>query len=146
MYRDDLEATHARVEALQRELSDAQSAQATDKQRIAQLTAQLTSTQEALQRLGGAVRKGAAYVLPARDTTILVLGILSCVLCQVLGPIAWAMGNEELRRIDSGQVDPVSRGTTTAGRTCGIVGTLLLFVVGGFFVWMFATISAVSRY
>src|SRR5689334_13201183 len=112
MYRDDLAATHARLEQLQRELAEAQSSQVNDQQRIAALTAQLAATQAALQRLGGAMRFG-AYVIPPRGTTILVLGILSLVLCSLLGPVAWAMGNEELRRLDSGQVDPMSRNAAT---------------------------------
>src|SRR5436190_2028681 len=85
MYRDDLAATHARLEQIQRELVEAQSHQVTDQQRIAALTAQLTATQQALQRLGGAMRFG-AYVIPPRGTTILVLGILAL---GALGPEAW---------------------------------------------------------
>jgi hypothetical protein len=48
MYRDDLAATHARVEQLQRELALASSTAVHDQQRIAQLTAQLAAMQQAL--------------------------------------------------------------------------------------------------
>jgi len=147
MYRDDLAATHARLEQLQRELIEAQSSKVTDQQRIAALSAQLVATQQALHRLGGMPQLGhGAFVLPPRGTTILVLGILSLVLCGLLGPVAWAMGNEEMRRINGGQVDPMTRGNVTAGRICGMVATVLLIVGAIFAVGMFAFIGSHSRY
>ncbi len=127
MYRDDLEAAYARAEALQKELAEVHAGHAGDKQRIADLTAQLAATQQALQRLGGAIRPG-FYPLRPRGSAILVLGVLSLVLCSVFGPIAWVMGNEELRRIDAGQVDPMSRNAASAGRICGIVSSVLMIV------------------
>lgn len=145
MYRDDLEATHARAEALQRELAEAQTGQIQDKQRISALSAQLSAAQQALQRLGGAISQ-AQFILPPRGSTILVLGILSLVLCSVLGPVAWAMGNEEMRRIDAGQVDPMSRGSVTAGRICGIIATALMIVGVVLFLAVFATISTTTRH
>ena len=63
---------------------------------------------------------------PHNGTTVLVLGILSLCLGPIvgviLGPIAWSMGNKELRRIDAGQVDPTGRGQVNGGRICGIIG------------------------
>jgi hypothetical protein len=50
------------------------------------------------------------------------------VLCSLLGPIAWAMGNEELRRISLGQTSQDSHSQTSAGRICGIVATAFLGV------------------
>jgi hypothetical protein len=144
MYRDDLAATHARLEQLQRELYEAQSSKVTDQQRIAALSAQLIATQQALQRMGGAMRFG-AYVVPPRGTTVLVLGILSLVLCSILGPVAWSMGNEELRRIDSGQVDPMSRNSASAGRICGIIATVFLILGAIFFVGIFALAAGHSH-
>lgn len=147
MYRDDLAATHARLEQLQRELADAQSNKMLDQQRINALTAQLVATQQALQRLGGMHIGHGTHILAPRGSTILVLGILSIVLCQVLGPIAWAMGNEELRRISAGQVDPMTRSSVTAGRICGIVATVLMVVSVIAVVGMFAFVGvAVSSY
>jgi hypothetical protein len=133
MYRDDLAATHARVEQLQRELSQASSQQVHDKQRIAQLSAQLAALQQAMSRMGGAIQQYRAphyygYVYPSRGGTVLTLGILSLVVCTVMGPIAWAMGNEELRRIDSGQAPPEARGSVSAGRVCGIIASVMLML------------------
>ena len=57
---------------------------------------------------------------------MLVLGILGLVLCSVLAPIAWYMGNEEVRAIDAGRRDSANRGTANAGRILGIIGTVLM--------------------
>lgn len=60
-----------------------------------------------------------------RGTLILVLGILSIVLCQILGPFAWVMGNNDLKKIAAGTMDPEGQQTTNAGKICGIIGTIL---------------------
>jgi len=70
---------------------------------------------------------------------VLVLGILSLVVCGVLGPFAWVMGNRALREIDASQLtaQPLGgRETVNVGRILGIVGTVLvvlglLFLAGG---------------
>lgn len=54
-------------------------------------------------------------------TLILVLGILSIICLPVLGPIAWIMGNNALPT-----ASPDQAGQITAGRICGIIGTVLL--------------------
>lgn len=59
-------------------------------------------------------------------TTILVLGILGLVLCQVLGPFAWSMGSKALREIDASQGMLGGRETVNIGRILGIVATVLL--------------------
>lgn len=68
------------------------------------------------------------YPEASQATTILVLGILGLILCQVLGPFAWVMGNKELAAIDAGLRPPENRGTANAGKILGIVGTVLLAV------------------
>ncbi len=56
-------------------------------------------------------------------TLILVLGILSIFCFQIiLGPIAWILGNNALK---GGMVDPAQIGQISAGRICGIIGTVL---------------------
>ena len=59
-------------------------------------------------------------------TTVLVLGILGLVACQVLSPIAWAMGNRVVREIDASGGWVGGRSMANGGRICGIVGTILL--------------------
>ncbi len=62
---------------------------------------------------------------PHRGTTILVLGILSLVCCGLLGIPAWLMGNADLKEMAAGTMDPAGQGTTSAGKICGIIGTVL---------------------
>ena len=82
-------------------------------------------------------------MMPAQHpqgTTILVLGILSLVVCGLLGPFAWSMGNKALREIDS---DPTTtygnRGQINAGRICGMIGTIILAV--SVVVWVIVVIA-----
>ncbi len=65
---------------------------------------------------------------PHRATTVLVLGILSLVICAPLGIGAWVMGNNDLREMNGGLMDPTGRDSTSAGRICGIIGTVLFIV------------------
>ena len=79
---------------------------------------------------------GGQYIYPSRGTTILVLGILSLVICSILGPIAWSMGNEENRRIAAGQAPPDSN--AAAGRICGMIASILLILSGVLILFMLA--------
>ncbi|OHE77902.1 MAG: hypothetical protein A2107_05480 [Verrucomicrobia bacterium GWF2_62_7] len=79
---------------------------------------------------------------PHRATLILVLGILSLVLCAPLGIAAWIMGNADLKEMDAGTMDPVGRSNTSAGRICGIIGTVLLIIgVGAMIIGIFAVVA-----
>ena len=86
------------------------------------------------------------YPEASQATTILVLGILGIVVCNVLGPFAWVMGNTEMAAIDAGRRPPENRGTANAGRILGIIGTVILgigilFIIGFFFLGWFAFVS-----
>jgi hypothetical protein len=63
-----------------------------------------------------------------QGTTILVLGILSLVVCGLLGPFAWSMGNSALQEIDANPSAYSNRGSVVAGRICGIIATCLLIL------------------
>lgn len=63
-----------------------------------------------------------------QTTLILVLGICSLVLCQVLGPFAWVMGNKAIREIDAAPGRYSGRDTVNIGRILGAVATALLVV------------------
>lgn len=67
-----------------------------------------------------------AYPEASQATTVLVLGILGIVICGILAPFAWSMGNKELAAIDAGRRPPDQRSTANAGRILGIIGTVLL--------------------
>jgi uncharacterized membrane protein YjgN (DUF898 family) len=62
-------------------------------------------------------------------TTVLVLGILGLLLCQILSPVAWVMGNRVVGEIDASMGQVGGRSSANAGRICGIVGTLMM--IGG---------------
>lgn len=62
-------------------------------------------------------------------TSVLVLGILGLVLCQILSPIAWVKGNSAKRDMDSQPgVVWTNRGNITAGRILGIIGTCMILL------------------
>jgi hypothetical protein len=89
---------------------------------------------------------GYGYTLPSRASTVLTLGILSLVVCGIMGPIAWAMGSEELRRIDRGETDPTTRGTVVAGRVCGIIASALMIVSVLVIVFVMLAASTATRH
>jgi len=66
---------------------------------------------------------------PHRGTTILVLGILGLVVCQICGIIAWVMANKDIPKMEAGTMDPEGLGQTKAGKICGIISVILLAIV-----------------
>jgi len=91
------------------------------------------------------------YSRPPQDhpqtTTILILGICGLVLCQVLGPFAWSMGNKALREIDASGGQLGGRDTVNVGRILGMVATALLVLgvlAGVFFVILGVGLAANS--
>jgi len=66
---------------------------------------------------------------PHNGQVILVLGILSCVMCALLGPVAALMGHSALNAISRGRMDPEGHGLVLAGTILGWIGTVqILFV------------------
>ena len=64
-----------------------------------------------------------------QGTTILVLGILSLICCQILGPVAWIMGKKAVAEIDANPGRYGGRDKANIGKILGIIGTVL-FVLG----------------
>jgi len=85
-------------------------------------------------------------VKPHRGTLVLVLGILGLVVCGPLGIAAWIMGNNDLREINAGSMDPEGRSLTNAGRICGMIATILLALglVVGILLFLVGIIGAAS--
>jgi hypothetical protein len=85
---------------------------------------------------------------PHRGTLILVLGILGLIICGPLAIVAWVLGTNDLKEMAAGTMDPAGRGTTQAGKICGIIGTILLIIgviiAALFFLFGFA--AAVARH
>ena len=71
---------------------------------------------------------------PHRGTVVLVLGILGIVVCFICGIIAWVMGNNDIRKMDAGVMDPSGRGLTQAGKICGMISCILVII--GFVIWL----------
>jgi hypothetical protein len=67
---------------------------------------------------------------PHHGTLILILGILSLFMCNIITGIpAWVMANSDLREMDAGTMDPGGRGATQAGKICGIISVVLAVLV-----------------
>ena len=77
-----------------------------------------------------------------QTTTILILGICGLVLCQILGPFAWSMGNKAIREIDASGGQVGGRDTVNVGRILGIVATALLVL--GVLAFLFFVILGLS--
>lgn len=154
MYRNEWDAAVARASALEQQLRAAQASHTTDAATITSLTQQLQYANAELARLrgGGAPQPmygapgygmpgygmpGYGYAYPSQASTVMVLGILSLVVCGLLGPIAWSMGNTELGRIERGEVDPSGRGSAVAGRICGMIASILIIICIVGFVLLF---------
>jgi hypothetical protein len=77
---------------------------------------------------------------------VLVLGVLSLVVCGILGPFAWRMGNAALREMDAQpEVVWTNRGNVTAGRICGMIATGLIGIGVAFFLLWLVFAVAVLR-
>ncbi|MFO0937552.1 MAG: hypothetical protein U0798_13660 [Gemmataceae bacterium] len=83
--------------------------------------------------------RGRGRGAPHRGVLILIMGILSLFFCGIiLGPIAWVMGNNDLREMDAGRMDSEGRGQTQAGRIIGMIATILNALLILFYCVIFA--------
>jgi predicted Zn finger-like uncharacterized protein len=73
-------------------------------------------------------RRSSGDYQPHRGTLILVFGILGLVVCGIFAPIAWIMGNTDMKEIRAGRMDPEGESTTNIGRILGMIGTALLIL------------------
>lgn len=83
------------------------------------------------------------YPQESQAMTAFVVALLSLVLCQLLGPVAWYLGDKEIKAIDSGLRDPSRRDFAKASKIIGIVMTVLLVAMVAFFVF-FLLIAALG--
>jgi hypothetical protein len=75
--------------------------------------------------------------------TALVLGIVGFVCCQLAAPVAWYLGNQELRSIREGRSSPAGQGMATAGKILGIIGTVL-FVLTCIWIFFFGGMAMIE--
>jgi hypothetical protein len=66
--------------------------------------------------------------------TALVLGILGVICCNILGPVAWYVGNQELKAVREGRSPMAGEILAKIGMILGIIGTVLM-VLG--LLWLF---------
>lgn len=78
---------------------------------------------------------------PHRGAVILVLGICSLVVCGLLGPVAWIMGNNDLQAMAAGRMDPSGEGMTKAGKILGMIATILILVGCVIYAMIFAAMG-----
>ncbi len=74
------------------------------------------------------------FMEPHRGTMILVFGIIGLVFCALFSILAWVLGNQDLRKIDKGFMDPQGRETTNIGMILGIIGVCIWAL--GVFAWV----------
>ncbi|MEM7051667.1 MAG: DUF4190 domain-containing protein [Acidobacteriota bacterium] len=73
---------------------------------------------------------GSAPAAGSQAVIALILGILGLASCQVLGPIAWYLGHQELQAIRaSGRGSAQDEGMALAGKILGIIATVALAMV-----------------
>ena len=89
----------------------------------------------------GAPRESAS----SQAVTALVLGILGVLACQLLGPIAWYLGNQELRAIREGRSPRAGEPLAMVGKIMGIIATVLI-VVGLVFVFFFGGLAILGAF
>ena len=86
-------------------------------------------------------RRGSRSMEPHRGGMILTFAILGWAVCVIFGIVAWAMGAQDIKKMDAGQMDDEGRGLTQAGKIIAMIqcifsaGILLLYcvlaIVGG---------------
>jgi mannose/fructose/N-acetylgalactosamine-specific phosphotransferase system component IIC len=81
--------------------------------------------------------------------TALVLGILGIVCCGFVAPVAWYLGQNELRAILEGRASTAGEGMATAGKILGMIGTALLvlgLIVGLLWTLFFGGMAALQGF
>ncbi len=79
--------------------------------------------------------------------TALVLGILGVVCCGFVAPVAWYLGQNELRAIRDGRASAAGEGMAMAGKILGMIGTALLgigLIVGMLWTLFFGGMAALQ--
>lgn len=68
---------------------------------------------------------------PEGGVTVFVLGLLGLLLCPILAPVAWIMGNSYMAKCRAMSAEP--EGLAVAGRILGIIGSC--FMILGAVIW-----------
>jgi predicted Zn finger-like uncharacterized protein len=78
--------------------------------------------------------RSSEYLAPHRGTLILVLGIVALagnllgLPTALIGPVAWILGNNDMKEMREGRMDPSGESNTNIGRILGMIATILLIL------------------
>lgn len=81
------------------------------------------------------------YELDHRGGLILALGIIGLVACGPVGIAAWIMGNNDMKAMEAGQMDPEGKQLTQVGKILGMVATAFLILGMCFVIAYFVLIA-----
>ena len=88
-------------------------------------------------------RKNTIKIRAFHRKLALRLGILGILCCVVLGILAWVMGNNDLKDMAAGRMDPAGRDLTQAGKICGIISVILQAIaLVGVIIWLILVLLA----
>ncbi len=73
---------------------------------------------------------------------ILAMGILSFFVCGIFGIVAWVMGHNALKDIQTGAADPTNKGLIQVGYYMGMASVILHLVCGGGYIVFIAFLIA----
>jgi len=81
---------------------------------------------------------------PEGGVAVFVLGLLGLLVCQILGIIAWILGNSYIAKCQQMGTEPES--LAVAGRILGIISTILMIlsVVFGMIIWLIFIVVAIA--
>jgi hypothetical protein len=84
-------------------------------------------------------------VKPGNGAVVLVLGVVAwCGPHFIAGIPAWIIGNQSLKEMDMGLMDPKDRSMVQAGRLLGMISTILSLVAICLFGAIFALVAIES--
>lgn len=75
-----------------------------------------------------------APMKPHRGGMILAFGLIGFLCCIIFAIIAWVMGNNDLKEMAAGRMDPSGEGLTKAGKIIGMISVILAIV--GAVIWL----------
>lgn len=85
----------------------------------------------------------AAAGASGKAIAILVLAIVGLVCCPATAPVAWVMGQQEIRAVQRGEAPAANYSLAQIGMVLGILGTVML-AFGLLWIFAFGGLAALS--
>ena len=86
------------------------------------------------------------YAKPDQSGIVLAMGILSWIVCPICGIVAWVMGGQALKDMQSGAADPTNRGLVQVGYYLGMVHVIVTVCCCGAYVVFIAIAAATGGF